>query len=363
MKKSLLVLLIVGLGAIGNAQIQLQKSSIVTTSTSFRMYEDSSTIVAVDLDAGSNTSWEFSSFEKHDTSILTFKNADWYPSRVNTAIAGATYIFEDEGDYTYLQLTDSALIFMGSAKDTGVGPLEVEAFGLDFIRFPIGYGDTVSGEDMLVFQQEDSLGIVPGPGAPRIDSIRAQGFMSSKFIGVGTGSLTIGTNTFEKSIQVWNQVITYPKVYAKIGNNWIEIDENYAQQLNIPYTKDTSNRMMWWNTLYGRGVPLIQYEFTNNEDSVQGIEYTSEDVQISQAIYLSKLELVAYPNPTYDQVKINGVNITDNKVMMTNLMGQNSVELTLKANQVLDMSSVKPGVYLLYLQTTNGLIECRVQKL
>jgi hypothetical protein len=348
---------------IGKAQIVLQKSSIVTTSASFRMYDDTSTLVSFDYDAGENTTWEFNNLNEHDTTVLTFRNADWYPSRVSSAIPGATYVFEDEGDYTYLKLTDSALIFMGSAQDTGVGPLEVEEFGFDFIRFPMTYGDTVKGEDILVFQQEDSLGIVPGPGAPRIDSIRAQGFMSSTFIGVGTGSLEINNNTFEKAIQVWNQVIMYPKVYAKIGNNWIEIDENYANQLNIPYTKDTTNRMMWWNTLYGTGVPLIQFELENSGDTVRGIEYTSESVQMSSINSLNGLEIEAYPNPTQNQIKIKGVTITDNTILLTGINGQDAKSLNLLSNQVLDLNAIKPGVYLIYLQTTEGLVKCRIQKL
>lgn len=363
MKKILLVLILISSSLIGTAQIVLQKSSIASTSSTFEIHNDSNTKIPISFNAGVDASWDFQALMKHETDIITFRNADWYDSRVSSAVPGATYIFEDDGDYSYLKLEDSALLFMGSASDTGTGPLEAEVFGLEFVRFPISYGDTVMGEDVLVFEQEDSLGLVPGPGAPRIDSIRVQGFMNSIFVGEGTGTVNFGSDSFEKSIQIWNRIITYPKAYAKIGNNWIEIDENYANQLNIPYQQDTSNRMMWWNTMYGGGIPLLQYDFDNGQDSVSDVEFTSEDVKVSANKNLENIIFEAYPNPTTNQIKIKGVEVLNSTILITNLAGIQISKVQLSPNQVLDLSGLKAGIYLIYLDTPNGMVECRIQKM
>lgn len=344
------------------AQIKLQKSSLVTTSSIAILHEDTSTWVSTKYTSQENTSWDYSNLIAHDTEYIQFRNADWYPSRVQNAFPNATYIFQD-GDYTYLQVKDSSMVFLGSASDTGAGPLQAEAIGFDFIRFPLQYGDTNQGEDLLVFQVEDSLGLVPGPGAPTIDSTRVQAFLSSKFIGVGTGDLILSNVTFKKTIQVLNEVLVYPKVFAKIGNNWIEIDENYARQLNIPYDTDTSYRMMWWGTLEGNGFPIMQYEYEPDEDSVQFVQFAGDDIRVSNQQDLSNIELISYPNPTSETVIIKGVDIISEKVQIFNLTGELVAIKSLDSNQAIDLSDLNTGTYLIYVQSRMGGVQLKIQKL
>ena len=362
MKKTILLLTLATIISAATAQIQLQKSSIISTSTTFVTSSDTNVSYAVNSNSGSDVNWDFTFLNGVPSDTTAFKNPDWFGREVGKAFPNATYATKDGDEYSFFQVADSSFSLIGNAEDTGSGPLSISRINLDIVAYPLSYGDTIVNAPELVFQSEDSLGIVPGPGAPRIDSLRVQAFIQTTFIAVGDGNIEFQGRTVEKVLQVRDQLISFPKAFAKIGGNWIEIDKQYARALNIPFETDTTNNMTWWSTLEKSGVPLVRFEFEQDGDTISEIDYVANDLR-SVGKDKPSIKIEAYPNPTSNYIILDGVDFIARDIKIFDVTGKNIETKYLDSKNGLDMSNLKVGNYILMGNTKEGILSIQISKM
>lgn len=76
------------------------------------------------------------------------------------------------------------------------------------------------------------------------------------------------------------------------------------------------------------------------------------------------LELKIYPNPATDQIRVGfGEAIASQQYKVVNVLGETVLENHLTETQVIDLTTLTPGIYLLTMKTDNGLVVRPFQKI
>jgi len=361
MKKILLLstLLITGLAA--QAQVTIQKSSVISGGHEFKQYDDTTQITIQQGGMGALT-WDFKNLRFDDSITMQAKNSDWIPS-ISALIPGSDVILKEKGneDYTFLSISDTAVHFLGNASDTGTGPLEVEKIGFYFLRYPITHDGTVFNDTTLLFKQLSYLGVVPGPGAPKIDSIRVESFIAQQFKATGHGKIEFPNSTMPDVLMIENLNVIYSDVYAQIGGNWTKVNAAYAAQLGYDVGGDSSYRHMWWSDNNGKGLPVLQYEYDQGDATADGANFSPAEAQLSNVTNASDVNVTAYPNPSAAIVNFDGVQDLAANVKIYAINGVLVHESKL-SNGMLDVTSLKTGNYIIHVQNGSEIISTEITK-
>ncbi len=134
---------------------------------------------------------------------------------------------------------------------------------------------------------------------------------------------------------------------------------NYKQgeQCTLKVTPKAGYTFVKWIDADGNFVSSNKtITFTVN-DSQTYFALLNGNVGIDEDVNSLKL----YPNPAKDRLHVEGCGI--NKVRIANIMGQVLIEKTANTDNVdLDISNLAPGVYLIQMETSKGLVTRKVTK-
>ena len=361
MKKALLITSVVMLSLTIQAQVTIKKSSVISAGHEFVQYSDTNKITIQQGGTG-NLTWDFKNLKYDDSFTLMAMYSDWIPS-ISALVPGSDFILKEKGkeDYTFLVVNDSAIVLKGSAVDTGTGPLEVNNVGFNFLRYPITHDGNVYVDTVLMFVQRTYLGIVPGPGAPRIDSVRVEGYIAQEFRAIGHGKIEFPTSTMPDVLMVENLNVIFSNVYAQIGGNWTTINAAYAKQLGYDVGGDSSYRHMWWTDDNGKGLPVVQYEFDYGDATAEGADFSPAGAQKSNIKHANHVNVIVYPNPSANKIKFEGISNVNAQVQIYSLNGQLVIQTQLKEG-VLDVSALNAGNYTVMVDAGNEIISTQIIK-
>ncbi len=361
MKRILLIATVVLFSLSAKAQVTITKFSLITAGHEFIQFHDSNKIAIKQGGMGELT-WDFKNLAKVDSTVSVAKNAGWNPS-ISALSPKSNIILQVKGeqDYTFLNVNDTSVIFEASAKDTGTGPLEVTDHGFHFLRFPITHDATQFNDTVLLSVELTYLGIVPGPGAPRIDSVRVEEYIAQEFRAVGHGKIEFPNSTFPDLLMVENINVIYSLVHAQIGGRWTAISSNYASQLGYNVGGDSSYRHMWWSDDNGKGLPVVQYEYDNGDTEASGTDFIPAKAELSLLNTATQVRVTVFPNPSSDKIHFDGVLNTNSVVDIYSINGALILSTQL-VNGVLDVTELTAGNYVILVKNGNDVVSTEITK-
>lgn len=141
---------------------------------------------------------------------------------------------------------------------------------------------------------------------------------------------------------------------ASVGGAAIDSGNEVLEGENVVFTATPSEGFIvkeWkLNNVVVDGHTALTYTVTNLMDDVDvKVEF---DIEVS-AIAPSLAQLRAYPNPFSNHISITDANKV-NRVIITNLIGQQVMNVTLNGQETINTSQLNSGVYLVTFEGING---------
>ena len=148
-------------------------------------------------------------------------------------------------------------------------------------------------------------------------------------------------------------VCTGPGVTLAAPSGYDRYEWNTGATTQSITVADTGFYQVWVN----RGIGFISsvpYRVTDlSLDCTSGTETIGE-----------VLELSIYPNPVSDQMRVGfGTRFVNQKFRILNVLGKTVLEDRLNETQTIEMTTLSPGIYVLMVNTDNGLISRTFEKL
>lgn len=360
MKKILLLASVAFIGSQLAAQITITSNNVISAGQKITQYSDNSTMISVKVGGSAKQNFDFSNLLAEDTSDLNFFNPDWKPA-IGNLVIGATLVVESDGDYTFLKKTSSAIKLIGNASDTGNGPLEVTAFELPLMLFPLTYGTSI--KDSSIFSsQKTYFGMSPGMGAPVIDSFEIIIKARYTFKGIGFGSVKLPNNlNIDNALMVEAITENYVGINFYSAGKWSTLPTSYYSAIGQSPEPDTSISHIWWTNQENYGFPLVQYEISPNEDSTSSVDYISSSSQATATSNVEKVSVSVYPNPSASVLLFTGlININSEAVIM-DMQGKIVASSNLK-NGKLDIGQLTTGNYIVNINNGDEMVQIKFTK-
>jgi len=360
MKKILLLATVAILGNQLAAQVTITSLNVVEAGQKINLYSDNSTSMSLQTGGATHKNWDFSQLINDNSSQLNFFNPNWRPA-IGNLIPTANLVVESDGEFTFLKKTNTSLKFVGSAVDTGTGPLEVNNYEFPVMYFPMSYGTVI--KDSVIFSAEKMyFGMSPGMGAPVIDSFEIIIKGRFTFKGVGQGSVKLPNNVnVNNTLMVESISENFYIVNFYSNNTWSTLPPSYYSYLQLPTEIDTSLSHFWWSNESYYGFPLVQYDFYPNDDMANNFDYISSGAQATAVENANKVSVSVYPNPSSNVLLFKGLNNESAKAMVMDMQGKLVLTAQL-VNNSLDISQLATGNYVVTVPNGNDMVQIQITK-
>ena len=350
MRLLLIALLISGASS---AQITLTNADFADGGDTVRM--SSTTDPTIDfLTTGANTTWDFSGLVAESQVLKTYNTMSGTsafmqllfglfapPKYQATSIVAATALPIDQlGGMLPINISEINAVSRNTNDSiTSIGiSMVVEGNELPFrsdtietrYRFPANYGDSYS-----------SRGYTNIDLNPVFDGIWIQYRQRSSNID-GWGSISTPLGTFD-ALRIKHEIMEQDSIYVGQLGFWLP--------LPIPQ----SNIYEWWADGELEPVLRITTSMGGGNENVTAIEYRDQYDPLLAGLDESTLEFSVYPNPTQEQLLVEGAEIGATYVVVSSdgklvLSGVIASQLS-----VIDVSMLDLGAYSIILRNENGL--------
>ncbi|MDD4208797.1 MAG: T9SS type A sorting domain-containing protein [Bacteroidales bacterium] len=192
--------------------------------------------------------------------------------------------------------------------------------------------------------------------------------------------------TYYKGDQIYIKTYICPfSSDGSLGFNWIMSNRPLLDSIeSSAYYNDSTLEINWTSSVfepienqYGKSwydlisyCKIITFIVATNRDSIfsDSICIASSDTATITFYYPDKIkeksqfQLFLYPNPTNDNLTIKNENIPIKDVCLYNIMGQKVKQVFVNSNETtLDVSTLPAGMYLVKINTEQGVLTRKVQ--
>jgi hypothetical protein len=344
MKKILLILLFLQ-ALVGNAQSQITSFYSVNGA---QYAELTSTTPSTPIDQspnGPNAVWNFSNLTIQGFSVdsepaPTSSEISTYPNTTNVSVNTATIVPNTLTSTIYSKKIGNQVSITGI-----VSPGFNANFSTDDVligNFPLSYGAVLTDNS------------VAGTYVSGTYSGTLTGTSLTAFDGYGTMSLHI-----DSAIQNYSNVTRYKSVQNINLNYGVLSNVGTAVRTTISYfdTSNAYNVPVFKSTITVINVPLLSVV---NQTTIQLQRLVAVNLNNHETV--ASNDLVVYPNPVKDQLKIatNGsINILN--VVLTDLEGREVLHSDYNELEI-NVSSLQNGVYLAIVKTDKGIFTQKIIK-
>ena len=286
---------------------------------------------------GTGNNWNFSTLLINSRDTVIFLHPYSIPCAVS-AFPNATHSFMQDTNRAFLSRSSSALELIGLSNGTiCVASQDPETI----IEFPSVYSSTF-------MDTARTTTVVTGAsvGQPLADSVKliSVTYIESDFN--ASGSLTTPFGVFTCIRQELERK-TETDIYAKgplTGGMYTLLRSE----------KDTSISHQYWSDAANAKFPLVSYEIDNSGNLTGSVTWTYK-LGINTRVSLDEIErknISVFPNPTSNQLTID---TDDNLLEITiiDLAGKTVYSSTDVSRNILDVSFLQNGVYVLSIKTKN----------
>lgn len=348
-----LLLIALLISCASTAQITLNNADFADGGDTVRM--SSTTDPSIDfLSTGANSTWNFSGLVAESQVLKDYRTMSgtstfmqllfgpFAPTRYQaTNFVAATALPIDQlGGMLPINISEINAVSRNTNDSiTSIGiSMVVEGNELPFrsdtietrYKFPLNYGNSYT-----------SRGYTNIDLNPIYDGIWIQYRQRSSAVD-GWGAITTPFGTFD-ALRVKHEITEQDSIYVGQLGFWLS--------LPIPQ----SNIYEWWANGELEPVLRITTSMGGGNENVTAIEYRDLYDPLLAGIEESTLEFAVYPNPTQDQLVIEGVEIgstyliisADGKVALSGEIASD--------NEMIDVSRLELGVYSVFVRNENGL--------
>ncbi len=345
MKKTLLILLFLGtLTSYAQSQITsyyslngAQYAELISTSTTSQIDQTPN---------GPNAVWTFSNLTIHGVSVdstpaPTSTEISTYPNTTNVSVNTATIIPNTLTNTVYTKKVGNQVSITGIISPGFSANFSTDNVGI--AAFPLSYGDTWTDSS------------VAGTYVSGTYSGTLTGNSVTSFDGYGTMSLHVDAST-----QNYANVTRYKSVQSLNLNYGVLSNVGTAVRTTISYydTSNTYNVPVFKSTTTVINIPMLSVA---NQTTYQLESFVAMTMKNQENTFSSN-DLVLYPNPVMDQLKIqnNGSSNILN-VVLTDLEGREVLHSDYNELE-LNVNSLQNGVYLATVTTDKGTFTQKIIK-
>ncbi len=319
---------------------------------------------------GANQTWDFSNLQAAFAQELIFKNAeegnffDQYPTAELFALGV-------NGDEVYYKGNSSTMLEIGRSTENPFGDAFEVFINFDdpslFRKAPFSYGDDFvsDSESSITFpgsQLPDSL-VANLPVVP--DSIRIT-ISEERYDTIDAwGTLKLPTAEYQV-LREKRHIVRSVGISAFVLIGWIDIDPSELGELGNFF----GDMDVYSYNFYAEDIKEIAAVVNLDEDGLAtSVEYSSEEVIADiPVISPEQKEIIAYPNPTFGEIKFQFVNMGKNmhRIDVYDLLGKRlksqEFDLSKSTSGSMDLSSLNKGTYLysVYDQLGNKITTRRI---
>lgn len=311
--------------------------------------------------------WDFSSVQgvsrqvvyrpaSEGNSSASFPSADLF---VQLAPAGELYYNKTASVFEWVgyQGVDPANLGINLLVHLNPALIERKA-PLNFIDF-----GSSSAAALLPFAAEDIPGGILDSLPITPDSIRLRIAIDRTTIVDGWGKVTIPGGIYdvlrEKRVEV-RETLMDVKIGIGPFSQWVDVTDL------IPgfefLGKDTTTTYSFYNNVEKEAIAIVTVDNENN-NLVNAVEYKDNGVQTNvRYINTGKPDLIAYPNPAIDEVRIEFFNLpsANYKLKIYNILGivvwEKKFTLSGNRSEKINLTNLRKGTYLYSLVSETGKI-------
>lgn len=345
MKKLITTTLSIVLGLAMNAQITINSNNLFDIGDVIIQSYDS---LAQDPGAsGGSQTWDLTGMVSIGIDTMMFTSPASFPGI--SLFPDANIGIEDDSSWIFIKKTATEFTFLGS-YDIFNGQADTSLLNWTWLNFPATLGGTTQGT-LFSDSQADSLGILG------VDSFRfnTQTSYQSEIDGWGVVKTPAGNWDALRQKVDYNTSIY---IDAKVGGVWAPMSAGLLVAFGIDtgVVNTSTSYRYWGNDANAKFIVAT----ADTGDTFDGNTYL--DVAPSgppTGIYMTNeipVEVSAYPNPVVRNLNID-LGTNSGKAILRNILGQNAAEkIIYRGNNLLDVSKVNAGTYLLEIQNENGKV-------
>jgi hypothetical protein len=345
MKKIITTTLIAFIAISVSAQITIEATNLLNAGDLIMQSYDS---VAQDPGAsGGSQTWDLTGMNSNDMDTILFSSPTGFPGF--SLFPDANIGLEDDSTWIFIKKTATEFTFLGS-YDIYNGQSDTSLLNWTWLNFPATLGGITQGT-LFSDSQADSLGILG------VDSFRFTSQTAYKAEIDGWGVVKTPAGNWD----ALRQKIDYNSSFyvdAKIAGIWAPMSAGLLVAFGIDtgvVSKTTSYRY-WGNDANAKFIVAT----VDTGDGFDGNNYLNATPSgPPTGIYMNNeipVEVSAYPNPVVRNLNID-LGTSSGKAILRNILGQTAAEkIIYRGNNLLDVSKVNSGTYLLEIQNENGKV-------
>jgi hypothetical protein len=357
MKRILLsILTVASFGATTNAQITIDNPDLMSIGDELVQAIDTIPGSITIGSSGASQTWNYSTLNEHILDSLSFQ--DPAPLLGSTSFPNSNIgLTRSQTADLYYFLTKDAAGFYFDGVYMNLFPTSVVPVNQTMLTFPSTMGTTFN-ESFINTPPESTVGFDPdGPGPLlTVDAIKVISNVTVNSTIDGWGDITTPIGTFGSL----RQTVVEEKIdsiYIMVLGVWSAIPPLYAQAMNniSPVEYDTIRTARWWNN----DVVLMEMDYEMNGTVNKVTWHKSNNINnIGLEENNVELRISLYPNPTSSQITIDSEEMIE-EVTIFNICGELVQQ---EVSATFSVSTLSNGVYVMNIQTNNGIVRSRFIK-